>query len=212
MRRFGRRHTETGIGTAFRDVLFNVLGVLAIMVVILIMLPKKPEEESREQDRSRGNIRVEVFWPNDIDADIDLWGSAPGLPSVGYSNMSGVVLNLVRDDLGNYADISGINYEVMFSRGLPPGNWFFNLHWYGSAGVYREIPVRVIITYKKNDGAASKEAPKQIIATTVILRKVHEEITIVGFSIDAEGNIIPGSMNSRFRALKPSGDDNDDVR
>jgi len=194
---------ENGDGTAFRDVLFGVLGVLAAVVVILLLLPKHPEEAQNAQARSRGNIRVEVMWPDDYNVDIDTWGKAPGtIASVGYSNKNGNILNLLRDDLGIYADVSGRNYEIMHSRGLPAGEWIFNIHWFSNAAGKAQVSVDVIITITKDDSSKSKERPQQIVATKLVLTRVGEEQTVIRFKLDDKGDIIPNSMTSLFVPIR----------
>jgi hypothetical protein len=53
-----------------------------------------------------GNVAVEMQWPDKLDADVDLWVQAPGDAPVGYSNKSGRVFNLLRDDLGKAQDMT----------------------------------------------------------------------------------------------------------
>lgn len=204
--RFGYKSSyETDDALAFRDVLFGILGVLAAVVVILLLLPKEPETASAEEDRSRGNIRVEVFWDNDANVDIDLWGQAPGLSPVGYSNKNGPVLNLVRDDLGAFADITGINYEVMFSRGLPTGEWTFNLHWFSNADALATVPVRAIITIRYDDSGESKESPIQIVSDEVVLTSIGQELTIIRFRLDNDGKLIEDSLTTLNRPIRTGG-------
>jgi hypothetical protein len=168
------------------------------------MLPHNPEQASvdAETDRERGNIRVEIYWPDDYDADVDLWGQAPGLPAVGYSNKNGMVLSLVRDDLGKYADLSNRNYEVMFSRGLPPGEWTFNIHWFGNAGAHPTIEVTALITTTYDDSTKSSEKPTQIVQTNLTLAQLGQELTIVRFRLDAEGRLIEDSLNHLFQPIR----------
>ena len=73
---------------------------------------------------------VEANWPPDMDSDVDLWVQAPGDMPVGYSNKGGAVFNLLRDDLGQQLDLSGLNYESSYSRGIVPGEYTVNLHLY----------------------------------------------------------------------------------
>jgi hypothetical protein len=51
---------------------------------------------------------------------VDLWVQAPGDVPVGYSNESGVIFNLVRDDLGKGSDPNSMNYEIAYGRGHWP--------------------------------------------------------------------------------------------
>ena len=73
---------------------------------------------------------VEANWPPELDSDVDLWVQAPGDVPVGYSNKGGAVFNLLRDDLGQQLDLSGLNYETAYSRGIVPGEYTVNLHLY----------------------------------------------------------------------------------
>ena len=77
---------------------------------------------------------IEARWPDGVDADVDLWVQAPGDVPVGYSNKGGAIFNLLRDDLGQRADATGMNYEVSYARGMPAGEYTANLHLYRNAG------------------------------------------------------------------------------
>jgi hypothetical protein len=189
-------------GISFRDVMLGIVGLLAAIVIILILQPKEPDKAAEDAERARGNIRVEVMWPDNMNIDIDTWGKAPNLPAVGYSNRNGVVLNLVRDDLGNYADISNRNYEVMFSRGLPQGEWVFNIHWFSNASRVISVPVTVLITITKDDTSGAKDKPQQVVATTLTLRNVGQEITVIRFTLDEDGDLLTDSMTSLFKPIR----------
>jgi len=187
---------------SFRDVVLGMMGLLAAIVVLLILQPHDPNKSSDESQRSRGNIRVEVMWPDADNVDIDAWGKAPRGPAVGYSNKNGILLNLVRDDLGTYADISNHNYEVLFSRGLTEGEWIFNVHWFSNSAGLSSVPVTVLITITKDDSNNSKEKPKQIVSTTVTLDNVGQELTVIRFKLDKNGDLIKDSMTSLFRPIR----------
>jgi len=193
---------DSGYGTAFRDVIFSLFAVIAAVVIILLLLPKEPNKSANDADVTRGNIRVEIRWDDTANVDVDLWGKAPNEKPVGYSNYHSKVLSLVRDDLGSYADISNLNYEIMFSRGLPMGEWVFNVHWFGNAQGLREIPVTVIITITKDDSVKSKSKRTQIVSTKVVLTHVGQELTIIRFKLDKDANVIPSSMNSIYTPLR----------
>jgi hypothetical protein len=194
-------------GTLFRDVLMATIGVLILSLVILIFHIAK-DDTVAEEARDRGNVRVEILWPNEMNVDIDLWVQAPGDVPVGYSNLNGQVFNLVRDDLGHYNDLTSMNYEVAHSRGIPDyGEWIINLHWFSNRSNETSVPVTVIITIKKDDSANSKGKPVKILNTTVTLIRVGQEKTVVRFRIDADGNIEKSSisrLNKPIRAITTS--------
>jgi len=198
--RFDDGNNDSSI--SFRDVMMGMMGLLAAIVVLLILQPREPNKATDQQQHSRGNIRVEVMWPDSYNVDIDTWGKAPNNRPVGYSNRSGLVLNLVRDDLGRFTDIGNHNYETMFSRGLPAGEWVFNVHWFSNTDKVVTVPVRVVITITKDDSYNSKSKPKQVVATNLTLNYVGQEKTVIRFKLDKNGNIVKNSMTSLFKPLR----------
>lgn len=203
LNKFYRKDRDTN-GTLFRDILFGLLGAILLILIILLILPKQPKQDESEDSRSRGNIRVEVIWDDKANVDIDTWVKAPGLPPVGYSNMNGPIFNLVRDDLGTYADVTGINYETVFSRGLPPGEYIINVHWFGNAAKLIEIPVKVFVTIRKDDSENSKTKPQSIIRTTVTLKHPGHELTVIRFRLDENGDVDRDSVNSIQKPIRPT--------
>ena len=106
---------------------------------------------------------VEVRWPDQLDSDVDLWVQAPGDVPVGYSNKGGAIFNLLRDDLGQRADATGMNYEVSYSRGIPPGEYMVNVHLYrNAAGVMPDPGHR-----RRQREEQPTESAAQLLATKV---------------------------------------------
>lgn len=200
---------ERVINTLFRDVLLVALGAVAAVLIIILFLVNPPKQDNADDARSRGNMRVEIYWPADINADVDLWSKAPNDNPVGYSNLNGRVFNLVRDDLGTHSDLSGVNYEVSFTRGVPPGEYIVNLHWYSNAQGAARIPVRVLITIKKDDGENSKESPTKILTKTVQLTMVGREITVIRFNVDGDMNPIEDSFTSIYKPIRAFDEERD---
>ncbi len=184
-------------GTVFRDVI--MLALLGFAAIVILLLPHlNPPVEATEAAQPPGNVVVEVRWPDDIDADIDLWVEAPGDRPVGYSNKGGRVFNLLRDDLGRSGDAAGLNYEVAFSRGTPAGEYTVNLHLYRDNAGRLPIPAVVVVSVK-----ADPERAMQPIATEQVeLARVGQEITVVRFSLDGSGNLVPGSIHRLQRPLR----------
>jgi hypothetical protein len=105
--------------TVFRDVI--LLALLGFVTIVVLLLPHlNPPTKEEQASPAAGNLIVEVRWADQIDADVDLWVEAPGDEAVGYSNKGGHIFNLLRDDLGHKGDITGLNYEMAFSRGAEP--------------------------------------------------------------------------------------------
>lgn len=184
-------------GTVFRDVI--MLALLGFIAIVLLLLPHlNPPAKAQESVSAPGNVIVEIHWPEQLDADVDLWVEAPGDRPVGYSNKGGRIFNLLRDDLGHRSDVSKINYEVSYSRGVPAGSYTVNVHLYQNLGMIYPVPVTVIASVKKSPN----EAAKQILTSEVTLRWDGEEITVFRFDLDEKGRLVPGSLHSMPRPLR----------
>jgi hypothetical protein len=85
---------------------------------------------------------------------------APGDRPVGYSNKSGQIFNLLRDDLGKAHDITDYNYEVAYTRG---GEYVVNLHMYRGRSVSYPVAVKIVASVKGDPTGAAK----QLVAATV---------------------------------------------
>jgi hypothetical protein len=185
-------------GTVFRDVIMLALAGFVAMVLLLLPHLNPPGEAAKENTQPPGNVIVEMRWPDELDADVDLWVEAPGDIPVGYSNKGGVVFNLLRDDLGKRADATGMNYEVSYSRGIPAGEYTVNVHLYrNTTGVF-PIPVTVVTSVKKS----SKESARQVLASNIELTREGEELTVYRFKLSEQGDLVPGSVHSLQRKLR----------
>ncbi len=193
-------HHEDANGTVFLDIiLLSLMGVL-FMVYLIAQYVNPPASMAKEGKEPPGNVIVEAFWPDEINVDVDLWVKAPGDVPVGYSNLSGLIFNLLRDDLGNYRDASKRNFETALARGIIPGEYIVNLHLYrDEPGVY-PVEVTVVISVK-----AEGESSKQILTTAVELTSEGQEITALRFALEANGALVPGSVNRIPRPLRSPG-------
>ena len=203
---------ERTTNTLFRDILLGALGIIVVALIILVFHINPPKQEDADNQRARGNIRVEVIWDKNTNVDIDTWVKAPGDTPVGYSNLNGRVFNLVRDDLGTHADLTEMNYEVAFSRGIPPGKWIINLHWFSNSHGAIEVPVKVLITMKKVDDGSSKAAPLQIMSKHVTLKAVGQELTVISFDVDEAKDIDRSSFSTELIPIRSSNLTAEDVR
>jgi hypothetical protein len=185
-------------GTVFRDVIMLALAGFVAMVILLLPHLNPPGEALDETTQPPGNVIVEVRWPDEIDADVDLWVEAPGDVPVGYSNKGGAIFNLLRDDLGKRADATGLNYEVSYSRGIPAGEYTVNLHLYRNASNVFPIPVTVVASVKRSP----KESARQLLASKVELVREGEEVTVYRFRLSEDGSLVPGSVHSLQRNLR----------
>jgi hypothetical protein len=186
-------------GTVFRDVITLALcGFVAVVILLLPHLNPKQEAQAAVASTVPGNVMVEARWADELDTDIDLWVQAPGDVPVGYSNKSGVIFNLLRDDLGRNADPTQLNYEVSYSRGVPPGEYAVNLHMYRNKSKVSPVKVTVVTSVKKPNA----ESAKQILTSSIDLMAENQETTVYRFKLTEAGELVPGSVNSLPKPLR----------
>ncbi len=188
---------DDGTSTVFRDVIF--LALAGFVAMVLLLLPHlNPPATADEGTPAPGNVIVEISWPDQIDADIDLWVEAPGDIAVGYSNKGGLIFNLLRDDLGGQADVTQINYEVSYSRGVPAGEYTVNVHLYRDMSGQLPLPVNVWVSVK----SSPKVAAKRILTTKLHLQHQGQELTAFRFSLDDNGQLVSGSVHDLPKPLR----------
>ena len=173
------------------------------MSVVVLLLPhiNPKAKETEAGDKAPGNVIVEAQWTDGLDADVDLWVRAPGDRPVGYSNKAGNFFNLLRDDLGKPLDVTNLNYEVAYTRGLPAGDYVINLHLYRALAQTLPIDVQVVASLRAT--AQSESVP--LVSTHVPLFKVGQELTAIRFKLDGKGQLVPGSVNSIYKPLRSAG-------
>ncbi len=183
--------------TVYRDVIF--LALAGFVAMVLLLLPHlNPPATADEGTPAPGNVIVEISWPNQTDADVDLWVEAPGDVPVGYSNKGGLIFNLLRDDLGGQSDVTEINYEVSYSRGVPAGDYTVNIHLYRDMSGQLPLPVSVSVSVKPT----AQVSAKRILTTRIDLLHQGQEITAFRFSLDKKGGLVAGSVHDLPRALR----------
>lgn len=197
---FDNDEDESGI--TFRDMItLALLGFVSIVILLLphINSPTKPTSTIELP----GNINVEIKWPDKLDVDVDLWVQGPGDVPVGYSNKGGLLFNLLRDDLGNHADLDEFNYENAFSRGILPGEYTVNIHMYRNAASVWPVPVKVAVTIR-----SSPEHPaRRVLYKEVELSHENQEVTVFRFELEKTNDsdawiIVPSSVHNLFKELR----------
>lgn len=188
-------------GTVFRDTIMLALaGFVAIVILVLPFINPKAKQ-SEDADRAPGNVVIEIQWQDGLDADVDLWVQAPGDTPVGYSNKGGKSFNLLRDDLGKISDVTDLNYEIAYSRGIPAGEYTVNVHMYRAGQTQFPLPVKIVASVK----SSPEESTRQLLTTTVMLIRENEEITAFRFRLDEKGNLARGSVHSLQKPLRAAG-------
>lgn len=193
---FGEENNDGDI--VFRDIITLALcGFVSMVVMILPHLNPSAKADAIESVASPGNVIVEIRWPDGHDADVDLWVQAPGDVPVGYSNKGGAIFNLLRDDLGRVGDPTNQNYEISFSRGLPPGEYTANVHLYRNPSG-QPVDVTMAVSVKANVQASARP----LLSTKLTLRREGEELTGFRFTLDQDGRLQAGSVHNLYKPLR----------
>jgi hypothetical protein len=181
---------DDSTGTIFRDVI--MLALIGFVAMVIMLLPHiSPKKKETEDHKAPGNLIVEMHWPNDMPYDVDLWIKAPKEAPVGFWNQGAKIFNVLRDDLGAEGDATEQNYEVSYSRGIPPGEYVVNVHMYGRLKPGLSVPVKVVVSVKQ-PGVDTR----QILQTTVPLVRHNQEETAFRFRLDSKGDLVPGSVST----------------
>ena len=167
-----------GMNVSFRDMLFLLVFAYLVIGAVALAHVAKKDEESKGQTPP-GNVIVEMFWDKAIDADVDLWVQGPGDVPVGYSNKSGSIFNLVRDDLGKSGDPNSMNYEVSYGRGHWPGEYVVNAMLYRSRDHKFPVPAQIKVSLQNQQGQV-----RQALQSNVELTFEGQETTVFRFRMD----------------------------
>ena len=191
----------------FIDLLFNILLGFAFLFIVAFLLIK-PEAKKKDFDR-RAEFVIILEWNHDAADDLDLYVQDPmgdrvsfRLPRINY-------MHLDKDDLGKANDTivnaDGtrstvmINREVVSIRGISPGEFIINAHYY-STREYSDKPVEM------GETRIAANRPKRDLTVKVELHRVTpytilwtgekkfthkgQEETFLRFRIDKDGKLI----------------------
>jgi hypothetical protein len=184
--------------TVWKDYPFIMFLLTAALLSIVLLLVNEPTEDAESDIEAPGGVLVEVIWDNQRDVDVDLWVLAPGDVPVGYSNMSGKIFNLVRDDRGFMNDLSDLNLENANSRGTPAGEYCVNLHYFHDYDRGGPVECTVIVRSKETAGAPLEN----VVSTKFMLKPEGHEETVFRFKLTDKGKLVPGSIHHIQKPLR----------
>ena len=133
---FDKNKYKSTIG--FTDMLFNILVGFAFLFIVAFLLIK-PEAKKEDFER-KAEFVVVMEWNHDAPDDIDLYVQDPTQTKVHFRLPIANFMYLDKDDLGYANDIVknvdgtitkvNINREVVTIRGIIPGEYIINAHYY----------------------------------------------------------------------------------
>lgn len=123
----------------FTDLLFNaLLGFTFLFLVAIIYL--NPPAKSGIID-PKAEFIITVTWEDGSPDDIDTWVEGPNGELIWFKQPEQGLIHLDRDDRGQANDmllvdgkeiINPLNQEVVTLRGVEPGEYVVNVHYYQS--------------------------------------------------------------------------------
>lgn len=196
-----RRVTKLDIARLF-EVLVALFAIrfVILALTLVFLVPKQEPTKAEIENRDRGNIRVEVFWPDNADMDIDLWVKTPDdSNAIGWKRQNGRTANLLRDDLGMLNSFSGIHYELIYVREASMGEYIVNVHMFDNKELTWPAPITVIVTHTTVDNGKGQQ--KVIYQTKTTLDEQKEEKTVVRFTLNSKKELIKDSLNQIKKSI-----------
>ena len=194
----------------FIDILFNILVGFAFLFIVAFLLIK-PEAKREDFDRKAEFIIV-MEWDSERQDDIDLYVEDPSKTVVHFRNARANFMHLDKDDLGKRNDtimVNGvekvvkINREVVTIRGVVPGEYLVNVHYYSDYSEHGNLargpmpPLEVkVIVHKVNPYSEVWQGIKPFT-------KKGQEETFIRFTMDKEGNVKPPFRFLKKRLVSP---------
>ena len=193
----------------FIDLLFNILVGFAFLFIVAFILIK-PESKKKDFER-RAEYIVVLEWDKGVPDDLDLYVRDPlgGLVSFRHPRVN--FSHLDKDDLGSRNDsvimsdgtlkTIPINREVVTIRGIIPGEWIINAHYYSPYNLNRTKDEALNVKVELH-----KVNPYSILGIweKKYYRKGQEE-TFVRFTIDTKGKMIGSFKYLNKKFVLPNG-------
>jgi len=221
---FDKNKYKSTIG--FTDMLFNILVGFAFLFIIAFLLIK-PEAKKEDFER-KAEFVVVMEWDHDQPDDIDLYVQDPTNSTVHFRLPITNFMYLDKDDLGFANDIVknidgtitkvNINREVVTIRGIIPGEYVINAHYYSARKwTGQTLSTNVDNSYELGKGKSTgkkltvkielhKVDPYKIwwIGEKTFTHRGQEE-TFVRFTIDSDGKLVGGFTYVKKDFVTPYG-------
>ena len=179
----------------FYDMLFNML-IAFVFCFVVALLAFNPKARKSGDIPAKAEFMVTISWPDNNPNDIDTWVQEPSGKVLWFRQRDAGLLHLDRDDRGaknatvlvNGREFSSpIRQEIVTLRGVLPGEYVVNAHYYDSKD---QMPVDVTVTVVK----VNPQAEIVFNGTQQIPAK-GDERTLVRFTLDDTGQVT--DLNTR---------------
>jgi len=198
---------EAGTLLVLSDTFISFLCIILVCLALLML--QEHAKKATPSLNTIGVMCVELSWP-ERNVDLDLWGHSPHDPqTVGFSNMHGTNLNLIRDVIGYSGNPTHQMLEMQCADALTPGEYVFNVHYFANhedelASVRDPKDPRFAIEATMLVRIRNPNSKSDIdsFMTKFTLTEVKEEKTMFRFVIRSDGKVDHASINSRDVFIK----------
>jgi hypothetical protein len=181
----------------FYDMLFNML-IAFVFCFLIALLAMNPKATKAGDIPAKAEYIITLSWPDLDPNDIDLWVQGPSGEVVFYRARESGLMHLDRDDRGNSNDtimvngrpiVNPLNQEVVTLRGLAPGEYVVNAHYFESKEVDSTDPkagqpVEVNLSVVKINPRA-----EVVFYGKQLLKGRGDEATLARFTIRGDGAV-----------------------
>ena len=207
---FDSHEEEAGFLIVFVDALLAFVGII-LCVVCLLMLQDHSKKHPPALNTT-GALCVELTWPV-RNVDLDIWGHSPGDPdTVGFSNMHGKDMNLLRDVIGFNGNPTHTMLEMICADRIVPGEWAFNVHYFANHEVEldhtapddprKTIKATMVVRIKNPNSKGDLDS----LIGDYTLTYEKQEKTMFRFVVKEDGTIDHATINSKDIPLKKGWD------
>lgn len=185
----------------FYDMLFNML-IAFVFCFIIALLAINPRAMKAGDVPAKAEYIITMSWPDNDPNDLDLWAEGPAGELIWFRARESGLMHLDRDDRGLSNDkvtvdgktfINPLNQEVVTIRGISPGEYVVNAHYYESnkggeaaesadSATGQAVPVTLTVV-KVNPRA------EVVFYGQKTLSNKGDEVTMARFTIASDGGV-----------------------
>ena len=181
----------------FYDMLFNML-IAFVFCFLIALLAMNPKALKAGDIPAKAEYIITLSWPDYDPNDMDLWAQGPSGDVVWYRAREAGLMHLDRDDRGMSNDtivvngktiVNPLNQEVVTIRGIAPGEYVVNAHYFESKEVDSSDPragqpVEVNVSVVKVNPRA-----EVVFYGKHLMSKRGDEATLARFTVQPDGTI-----------------------
>jgi len=188
-----RNHGKDNKSSALHDIVFLMAAGFFILFMVALWYVNPIAKLGKIDNKAEFVVNME--WPGDINADIDMWMMDPNGTFIWFSSKTpnDSPVSLERDDLGHSNDtimINGVpvilkrNLETITIRSILPGEYIVNIHFYSNRAGRGDIPVSLRV-----DKLNPKVKTIFVTNEPIILKAAKDEKMVVRFTVDSDGTV-----------------------